>query len=714
MINIAEELKTIYKSDLLPLVSELALKELEIFFPAINLTIRTDQVVDDTFEIDESICSSSDLVLGSCEASVIKFRVANVGQDLTGLSFNIIQRVNGTYVMQLGTYTVSECLKQDDLIFKDITAYDSMKKTDTDVITWYNGLTFPITVKNMRISLLTYLGLQYDDQTLINDSVQLQKTINSTLLLGRDVLKRLCQLAGGFGHFTRLNKFKVIQLSAMGQYPSETLYPAEDLFPAESGELLTAGYKSAHYEEYIVEPITKLQISQEDGDEGVVVGTGDNTYIITENFLLYGKSAVELETIANNILLQIKNKYYRPHETVMVGLPYLEVGDTLTIITSNDAIETFIFQRTLRGIQALEDTVTATGSQKRSNKVGLSTQIQQLKGRTLKIQKNVEELSSTMTDLEGNTSSQFQQTANSIALKVDKAGVISAINLSAEAAKIQAENIQFEGLVTANGNFKIFLDGSIEALNSDFLGTVSSYSAFGVMTMDGAYLQAWNSSGTRTLEIDYTGGIICQSLECITLNGYTPITTNNIGGQSVAYAANSGQSSIASSARNILSPNNVQTVRLTSNDNLVPSSTSMYCGSTLNPWAGGYGVSDWIATSDERKKFDIKPLDERFKRFAMMISPVMFKLMDGTSGRSHCGFIAQRVKQCMDDCGITDMEFAGWIADPVYEEHLKDEEGNELPDFDTSSNIIDYNYGLRNTEFIPLLFFLVQELLKSS
>lgn len=46
---------------------------------------------------------------------------------------------------------------------------------------------------------------------------------------------------------------------------------------------------------------------------------------------------------------------------------------------------------------------------------------------------------------------------------VDGNKIIALINLSDEGAKIAAENIKLEGIVTANKNFKILLDGSVEA-----------------------------------------------------------------------------------------------------------------------------------------------------------------------------------------------------------------------------------------------------------
>ena len=72
--------------------------------------------------------------------------------------------------------------------------------------------------------------------------------------------------------------------------------------------------------------------------------------------------------------------------------------------------------------------------------------------------------------------SAITQTANSINLevskKVDEDEVIAAINLTNEEAKINAEKITLEGIVTANENFKVLEDGSIEAVNGKFTGNV--------------------------------------------------------------------------------------------------------------------------------------------------------------------------------------------------------------------------------------------------
>lgn len=58
---------------------------------------------------------------------------------------------------------------------------------------------------------------------------------------------------------------------------------------------------------------------------------------------------------------------------------------------------------------------------------------------------------------------------------IDSEGRLKAfVGAGQEGVKIKADNIQLEGLVTANGNFKILEDGSIEALNGTFYGSLKT------------------------------------------------------------------------------------------------------------------------------------------------------------------------------------------------------------------------------------------------
>lgn len=500
MIEISEELKELCNKKNIP-------KKYTIYFPELSLTINNDQIVNNTFSLDENLCSDEDLVFGSCEASKVKFTLADIQADIKGKTFTLTQTVNNTYSLPLGIYTVDSVTRQDNLRFKEVVAYDVITKSDVDVTDWYNGLSFPLTLAAFRASLLNHLGIEEELKTLPNDGMLVTKTIEPSQISGRDVLKACEEINGCFGHINRYGKFAHIVLEhSYGLYPAVTLLPADVLFPVSENDtsyfeqtsaatqVSTAMCQSVRFEEYTVKEIDKLQIRQEEGDIGAIVGTGSNAYIIEGNFLVYGKSAAELNTIAINAFGNIQKRPYRPYQSSNIGLPYIEVGDTIAF-DLDDVVAGYVFKRSLTGIQALRDAFTAEGNDEaREQNFSVNKQIIQLQGKSAVLKRTVEELSSTITDVEAglqsqitqtagqlqtqitdtesglqsqitqtasslqtqitdsanNLQSQINQQADSIELKVDADGVISSINLSGEGIKINANKLELTSYVTFN------------------------------------------------------------------------------------------------------------------------------------------------------------------------------------------------------------------------------------------------------------------------
>lgn len=100
---------------------------------------------------------------------------------------------------------------------------------------------------------------------------------------------------------------------------------------------------------------------------------------------------------------------------------------------------------------------------------------------------------------DGERQASIEASLNGILLNyVSKDGIVSAINLSEELIQIEASKIKLEGLVTVNGNFKIGLDGSIEANNGKFTGDIEGstitgshiYSSYYGTTADDFYITA--------------------------------------------------------------------------------------------------------------------------------------------------------------------------------------------------------------------------------
>lgn len=124
-----------------------------------------------------------------------------------------------------------------------------------------------------------------------------------------------------------------------------------------------------------------------------------------------------------------------------------------------------------------------------------------------------------------------------------------------------------------------------------------------------------------------------------------------------------------------------------------------------------YVTSSSISTSDKNYKDDIKSLTDKHLQFFMKLQPVSFLFKDGTSGRTHIGFIAQDVEQAMSECGLTDLDFAGFCKDQKIDSKLVDGEEVNEPILDENDNP-EYIYSLRYEEFIALNTYVIQELWK--
>lgn len=409
--------------------------------------IENSQMLTESIKITEGLCESDDLKFGECNAAQFEVTVADVQQDLTGLEFMVTLEVDG-YEMAMGIYTVDSFVRQADRRLKKITAYDRMRKFNIDVSSWYQGLTFPMTLKDFRNSLCAYVGIKQVLVELPLDDMTVTKTIDPEQLSGLDVLQAICEINGCFGHIDKTGRLRYQFLGCAGLYPSETLFPDDDLFPGDllddenTEQILFYKQSETSYEDYIVTPIDRLQIRQEEGDVGVLYGKGSNTYVIEGNFLAYGKSSEELEGIAAAVYENIAGRSYRPCKIVNPGLPWIEVGDGLVCYTSDDVIETYCLKRTMTGIQGMMDTFEASGSIEYEENFGIQSQIIQLEGKSAVIKKSIEQVSVDMRNLKENMETQFKQTAEAIALEAKRAGEAeAALGVRADQIALSVKNL---------------------------------------------------------------------------------------------------------------------------------------------------------------------------------------------------------------------------------------------------------------------------------
>ena len=474
------------------LLAGIANRRTIIHFPNGEYPDITSGIYSGSLKLEEILNSSETLNFGECNASKFEATIADV-EDISNLVISVYQKItydpnkvdvlidrDKKYIITRSGYKISVGRHEDytvpifygrvdsaklqaDRVHRDITVYDELYyNSDINCAEWYKSLyasSNSVTLKAFRDSLFKFIGIQQAGANLINDGLVVEKTIETDSLKFADLVKAICQLNGVFGHIDRNGVFRYIDLSNVANsYDISDNYRSND----------------STYETYTVKKIDKLQIRSDEEDIGAIVGTGSNPYILQGNFLIYGKSAAELKSIAESIFNKIKNIEYRPIEAQTIYCePYITVGDQLTFTTKrdNETINTFVLNAVSSGVQLLRQELIAEGDEYRDEVVDdVNAEIKQLQGKTLKIIKTVDEYSVKLEDIETGSAelkltvdgltttvqaqderiSTAQQTADKIEWIIADGTNSSNFTLTSRMAGLVAEEINITGFVTFN------------------------------------------------------------------------------------------------------------------------------------------------------------------------------------------------------------------------------------------------------------------------
>lgn len=516
-----------------------------------SFTATNSDIHFEDFELKEILCDTEDLKFGQCKHSEIKFQILNAFIPLAGKWLTVTETLDGNtdISFQYGRYKVFSDVPTADKEYRDIVAYDAMYDVlGADVTAWYNTLLpnkdSTVTMKQFRKSFITHFGLEevVPENGLVNDSMTVERTIDPEQISGKDVITAICEINGCFGHIGRDGKFHYIYLqqNIQGIYPANFLYPdhvpaqwdylpqAETghLYPQDpKGERMGAGRykKNTKYEDYVVRQINKLRIRKEENDIGATYpdtepSDKDNLYVIEDNFLVYGKNAADLQTIAENIYSKITGIVYRPFNADCVGNPCMEVGDPVRLMTKHEIVESYILVRTLKGIQSLNDNYSSKGQKLRAKNVNSAQKsIIQLKGKTNILVRNLEETRLEMKDIEQDLQTRITANAGQIDLRVRKDSVIASINLSPETITLEAQRIDLKGLVNAQELVTKF--ATIATLNA----TAASLSSAIIQKASITDLDATNLR-VKNLELDH---VSIASLDAVNAK-FNNLNANNI------------------------------------------------------------------------------------------------------------------------------------------------------------------------------------------
>lgn len=657
-------------------------KQMVISVVGTNQKIDNSMLEIGTFALEESLCSESELKFGACEANCVKFTARNTAGNIIGRTISIEETIDGDSEnpMPYGVFKVASDVPTADRTKRQITAYDAMYDIiNTDVKSWYAGLSFPMTLKQFRDSFFAHLGIAQVETNLVNDSMTVNKTIVATqtddssavteesAISGKTVVTAICEINGCFGNINREGKFEYVFLKAITSalYPAEDLFPSDNLFPSDANtESMTGHYITFDYEDFQSKAITQLEIKTSEDNAGAIVGTAGNNYSITGNFLVSDKTGAELEQIANNLLPIMKQAAYTPIKScTCVGNPCLTLGEPIRFNTTREIVETYLLQRTLTGVQSKRDSISAQGTQTHSAKVNsIRDTIESVERRTGKLEKNADHLQSTYEDLEDQTNTKFEQTAKSISAEVDRAQKAEGqLDASLELKLGRDENDQVVSMINASAD-QIVLRGNrliVECSNFelDALGRVH--------IVDSLLFDSGDAYGVEILGHDGRNNALLQNV-MLDLSSVTDANGENLATESYV------DQSIP----------NIPVKNITAYPTGTTSGTIKKAIRFLNVVGGDngtYQIHGEVYTidtgSDRRIKDHITDLPEELEAAYLNLHPVKFRYKPGLkssdSRQYHYGFISQELEKALLDVGIREHDTSLYEYLPVdTDEHV--------------------------------------------
>ena len=659
-------------------------KQIAISVVGTNQKIDNSMLEIGTFALEESLCSESELKFGACEANCVKFTARNTAGNIIGKTISIEETIDGDIEnpMPYGVFKVASDVPTADRTKRQITAYDAMYDIiNTDVKAWYAGLSFPMTLRQFRNSFFAHLGIEQEVATLPNDSMTVNKTIVATqtddssavteesAISGKTVVTAICEINGCFGNINREGKFEYVFLKEITSalYPAEDLFPADNVFPSDANtESMTGHYITFDYEDFKSKAITQLEIKTSEDNAGAIVGTAGNNYSITGNFLVSDKNGAELEQIANNLLPVMAKAAYTPIKScTCVGNPCLTLGEPIRFNTTREIVETYLLQRTLTGVQSKRDSISAQGTQTHSAKVNsIRDTIESVERRTGKLERNADHLQSTYEDLEKQTNSKFEQTANSISAEVDRAQKAEGqLDASLQLKLGRDENDQVISMINASAD-QITLSGNRLIVNSnnfrlDGAGRVSIVDSLN-------FVSTSIGDDLTIIGIDGKGRPMLQNI-LIDLNSVTDSNEENLATESYV-----DQAIPDIPVKNITA----YPTGTTSNATIKKAIRFL---NVIGGDNGTYQIHGEVYTidtgSDRRIKDHITDLPEELEVAYLNLHPVKFRYKPGLkssdSRQYHYGFISQELEKALLDVGIRERDTSLYEYLPVdTDEHV--------------------------------------------
>ena len=524
-----------------------------------------------------TVSSTTDLCPGAACAGKIEFTVwVDPGAALvftSGTRMQYYQQDDTGARTLVGTFWAVKPTKQSRNTYK-VYAYDAVSKLDGIQSTWLRSIqgSFPMSLWAFAQAVAQQCGVTLESTALPRSGDYQVQAFYSDNLTGRQLLSWVAEASCTFLRATPDGGIEFawyVEKASTGIFPDGTEHwVALDL----SGELLacadgsiwtynqdTAAYRSGglSYEEYTTAPILKVQIKQSDDDVGVIYPpdeTGQNALVIQGNLLLTTESAAALQPVAQAIFETMQEISYTPLQASLFseGRAFA-AGDIITTTTpQGNALQTYLMTVQQQGGKI---SVESTGNARRDGTAAVNSQKwQNLQGKMLEIEADVDGLEVTASDLQGNYTqlsqtvdgltvkagnlqddyTQLSQTVDGLDLTVVKKGQVrTQFAADADSVDITSGLISFKSntLAVDSSNFKLNAAGNITAS-----GSFSSNNGVGgagrnesTLSSGSIAFRRTTSAGQNLLAAEMYGLGANAAHGCMNIYGTDASNNNNIG-----------------------------------------------------------------------------------------------------------------------------------------------------------------------------------------
>ena len=373
--------------------SEISYTKVRVYIPELELSIPDENI--SSIKFTESISDEDCLFFVGCISSGIDLTLENFLEDIHLNAIEVyVQRGNTTELkIFTGKIYTADLDKRNNSMH--VVAYDALYRIfNADVTEWYENLVFPMTMKNFRDAFFERFNVTQNNVTLLFDTMNVDRAIGGEEILGRDIIKPLCEANLVFGHIDYDGNFSYLSITQNNR----TVANGEVDYCLKT--------------DYVTEEIDKVIVRMDEEDIGATSGYGSNAYIVEGNMFFYGLGLEELQDVADDIFDELEGFSFQPLECSEMYNPIYELGDLITV----NSIQTIILNRTT---DFQRETIKANGLSEYSQAASYTnSNLIALLGKTNRLHRDINETRSTISDVARGLETEIVQTAEGLQIQI--------------------------------------------------------------------------------------------------------------------------------------------------------------------------------------------------------------------------------------------------------------------------------------------------------